>query len=601
MHPTNGAGVPREIKGLEPEIRLEVLGHSSAPWFPRLLTLGATALLRSGYFLCFHWTHGMHMRRFAHLLADLVGRHGLSAQPEATFTGRSGATHTVALAVPSGPALVLVEGDLTGIPVDNLALAALAAACDDLGATGLFIHTGPLTPAALLAAGDRIRMWNADSVAAVLGQTAVAEALGRPLPGLPFAPSPHVHTPTPNLHAGAPAPPAVATPLVDLLELETDQASDAATLVSEPMDFEASPAGAQALDVDLPASPAAHVVELTDIEPDAAASPVAPVPGLDYIELADHTPVLHLEEADGTHAEVAPAPADATEAPDVIPLSEAQPVPAPVPQPATSLADEASDDADEALAPAADPAEFAPITELLPPAFRDGGAPADAGHSTAPLLPMGFTADEVFEPAGERLRAPEGSRGLLPPRVTLDEAKAAVGDRLFNIEEAELILQPVHLFDYAVDLLKPGKLTAAPVTGRLQVNGTDRRVAATDPHRSDAALAHRVLARDDLTIMDKVLRVSPERAEQLATAWALETHAKTVNVTTDRADDSYLVVERKSVAPTSGQVHLTPLGLWHRPFWRLWGSNGHVDLDAVEGHVIDAELKTPNPDFLLVE
>ncbi len=518
----------------------------------------------------------MHMRRFAHLLADLVGRHGLSAEPQATFTGRSGARHTVALALPSGPALVLVDGDLTGAPVDNLVLDALAAACDDLDATGLFVHTGPLTQAGLLAAGDRIRLWSSDALAATLGQTAIAEALGRPLPSLPFAPSPHV----------------------DLLEPETDQASDAATLVSEPMDFEApTPAGARAFDIDVPASPAAIVIDLEDFEPAALGAPVAPVPGLDYIELADTTPVLHLEEADGTHAEATPAPADATEAPDVIPLSEAQPVPAPVPQPAAHAAD-GTDAAEEAIAPAADPAEFAPVTELLPPAFRDGVLPAPA---PAPLLPMGFTADEVFEPAGERLRAPEGSRGLLPPRVTLDEAKALVGDRLFNIEEAELILQPVHLFDYVVDLLKPGKLTCAPVMGRLQVNGTDRRVAATDPHRSDAALAHRVLASDDLTLMDKVLRVSPERAEQLATAWALEQHAKTVNVTTDRADDSFLVVERRNVAPTSGQVHLTPLGLWHRPFWRLWGSNGHVDLDAVEGHLIDAELKTPNPDFLVVE
>lgn len=534
------------------------------------------------------------MRRFAHLLVDLVGRHGLSAQADATFTGRSGTTHTLPLALPSGPALVLVDGDLNGAPVDNLSLNALVAACHDLGATGLFVHTGPLTPAALHAAGDRVRLWSSDALATTLGQTVLAEALGQPLPALPFATAPTraVHTAESTAPPTATATDEPVTPSASLAilaaEAEAEQAREATWLISEPIDSDAqTDTQAPALEIDLPDSPAALVIELTDLEPAPAQAPTAPIPGLDYIELADHTPVLHLEEADATVAEVEPAPAHATEAPDIVPLTEAQP----------SLATQPT--------PLADPAEFAvaPLTDLLPAAFRDAEpTPDPAPTPETPLLPLGFQADAAAATeAGERLTAPEGSRGLLPPRVTLEEAKASVADRLFAIEEAELILQPVHLFDYAVDLLQPGKLTAAPVTGRLQVNGTDRRVTATDSARTDAKLAHRVFANDGLTLMDKVLRVGPERAEQLATAWALEQHAKTVNVTTDRADDSFLVIERKSIAPTSGQVRLTPLGLWHRPFWRLWGDNGHVDLDAVEGHVIDEELKTPNPDFLVVE
>lgn len=536
----------------------------------------------------------MHMRRIAPLLADLFVRHGLTVD-----SSEDGALLTVHGA--NGP--FLVSGDLTGTPVDNATLAPLAAACTDANSAGLFIHDGPVTTAALRVAGSRIHLWSADAVAHLLGLTELAHALDQPLPRLPI-PAP---VPTPVVQPVVkPTPQVVAEPdpaeeIVELQDDVQDEVEPVATTaddadVDEDLSLDdllaegdetlaetlAVPSAfgvdhgdePEPLLIDLPLSALADVEELTEDPP--VSEP--------FIELADDTPVLHLEEADGSIAEVEPADAKSTEAPDVIHLDD---LPKPVAAPAVDVLQQ-----EEFEVPA--------VEDLMPAAFRDAAATAAEeaeDNGAEPLaLPAAFQANER-----ETVRAPDGSQGLLPPRITLDEAKALVADRLFSIEEAELILQPVHLFDYQVDLLKPGKLTAAPVTGRLQVNGTDRRVTATDPSKCDSRLPHRVFHDDELTVMDKVLRVSPDRAHQLATAWATAQHAKTVQVTTDRSDDSYALTEAKDVAPTSTQVHLTSLGLWHRPFWRLWGDNGHADIDAVEGHVLEEEIKTPNPDFMLLE
>ncbi|MEA3136508.1 MAG: hypothetical protein QOC71_789, partial [Thermoplasmata archaeon] len=319
------------------------------------------------------------------------------------------------------------------------------------------------------------------------------------------------------------------------------------------------------------------VAELSAMLDPVEATPSNEAPTSPFVDLEDksHAPVLDLE----TGAEVQVTTLPKTEA-DEMATAERLPVP-------------------EAVL-ATEPAPTS-LKEVLPTAFRvaktTSAEPAAAAPAEAPL----FELPPAFRPVANEgaLPVPEGSNGLLPARVTLDEAKRAVADRLFGIEEWELILQPVHLFDYAIDLLREGSLNVDTERGRIQVNGTDRKVTPTDP----AAMAppSRVLATPELVVMDKVLRVSPERAEQVARAWATELHGKSVHVPMSGADDGFDLTERRTISPTSGQVTLKPLGVWHRPFWRLWGSNGHVDLDAVGAAVLDEEIKTADPDFLLVE
>lgn len=315
----------------------------------------------------------------------------------------------------------------------------------------------------------------------------------------------------------------------------------------------------------------------THLEP-VVATPAAEAPAAAFIDLGD-TPeprIVDLETGDDIEITTLPK----TEA-DELATAERLAVP------------------DSPLA-----SEPAPTTlqQVLPSAFQHQGKPVAVPAPEAPgpmlfELPPAFRAPATGE--GPGLPVPEGSNGLLPARVTLDEARRSVSDRLFGIEEWELILQPVHLFDYAIELLREGSLNVDTERGRIQVNGTDRRVSPTDPAASDPP--SRVFATPELVIMDKVLRVSPERAEQVARAWTTELHGKTVHVPMSGVDDGFDLTERRTISPTSGQVTLKPLGVWHRPFWRLWGNNGHADLDAVEGQVLDEEIKTANPDFLVVE
>ena len=256
-----------------------------------------------------------------------------------------------------------------------------------------------------------------------------------------------------------------------------------------------------------------------------------------------------------------------------------------------------------ALPPAFQPLPEEPLAPTAAPAAADAAQAADEPGEPTPGEPKLFQLPPAFQPPAaplqQALPVPDGSRGLLPAQVTLDEARRLVADRLFGIEEWELILQPVHLFDYAVEVLRAGSLQADTQRGLLQVNGTDRKVTSVTPGCIDPP--SRVFASPDLTVMDKVLRVSPERAAQLANEWAVAHHGKTVDVNLAGVDDSFDLVERRVIGPTSGQVSLTPLGIWHRPFWRLWGNNGHVDLDAVEGTVLDADLKAADAGFLVVE
>jgi hypothetical protein len=487
----------------------------------------------------------MHMRRVANQLADLFARHGLTAEVDATVIGRTRTAYRFPVVLRLGQ-VVLLDGDLENEAVDDGSVLRLYLAATDVGAKALFVHSGTVPPSAREYCGDRVTLWSKDEIVAALGLTAWNAALGLPLPTLPLpVPAPLV-------------PPTVAPPA------EPTPVAPAETVVP-------------------PATPA-PLVPLPDAGP-VLATPAAEVPTDVFIDLDDApaTPVMDLETGEAVTVTTLPK----TEADE---MATAEPLPAPAPPLAT------------------EPAPTS-LKEVLPEAFLDPMPPPgpSSGAEPAtdqpdPAAPPLFELPPAFRPAASgkpALPVPEGSNGLLPARVTLDEARRAVSDRLFGIEEWELILQPVHLFDYAIDLLRDGSLNMDTDRGRIQVNGTDRKVTPTDPAASDPPA--RVFATPELVVMDKVLRVSPERAEQVARQWATELHGKSVHVPMSGADDGFDLTERRTISPTSGQVTLKPLGIWHRPFWRLWGDNGHIDLDAVEGHVLDEEIKTADPDFLVVE
>jgi hypothetical protein len=461
------------------------------------------------------------------------------AEVDATATGRTRTAYRFPVVAGSGAGRVLIDGDLESPSVDDGAVLKLYLAATDVGAKALFVHSGTVPASAREYLGDRVQLWPEAQVVALLGRTPWNAALGLPLPGLPL-----VSSSGPVAQAApAMAPVAKEEPVTEM-KPDTPRPVESASEALAPIE----------------------------------AAPPTTAPAQPYIDLdaAPQREAMDLETGDAVA--VTTLPTDASDE-----LATAEPLPVPEPAFATTPAPTT-------------------VAEALPEAFRrHKPAPVPAAP---PAEPPAFSLPPAFQPApaeGPALPVPEGSNGLLPANVTLEDAKRSVSDRLFGIEEWELILQPVHLFDYAVELLRDGSLSMDTHRGRLQVNGTDRKVAPADPATADPALPSKVVAAPGLTVMDKVLRVSPERAEQVARAWATETHGKTVHVPLSGAEDSFDLTERRTVGPTSGQVHLHPLGVWHRPFWRLWGLNGHVDLDAVDGTVLDQELKTPDPDVLVVD
>lgn len=498
------------------------------------------------------------MRRIAPQLADLFARHGVAASVEATVTGRTRTSYRVPLLLgtPAGP--VLVDGDLDSPAVDDGTVLRLYLMAVDCGAKALFLHAGAVAYAAR-EYRDRVTLWPRAEAVALLGETLWNAAVGAPLPTLPGPLAGLGRDPEPV----EPAFPAVP---------EAAVVAEPAVVAESPVVTE--PAVVMVPESQAPIEPEVEVQAIAEAHEDLALpAPPSGAPAEPFIDLDDgisDTPAMDLET--GVDVVVTTLPTTVADE-----LSTAEPL--------------------TALAPTT-------VAEALPPAFQSEAPATQAAplpsRPEAPLfeMPPAFRADLAVGPA---LPVPEGSRGLLPASVTLEEARRSVADRLFGIDEWELILQPVHLFDYAVEVLRAGSLQADTQRGRLQVNGTDRKVSPTDPDAADPAKPARVFASDDLTVMDKVLRVSPERAEQVAHEWATATYGKTVHVNMAGADDSFDLTERKTIGPTSGQVKLGYLGVYHRPFWRLWGGNGHVDLDAVEGHVLDQELKTVDPDFLVVE
>ncbi len=431
----------------------------------------------------------MHMRHIASALAHLFERHGHDVSLDAAIPGRTGADYVLPLAAWHDGEWLLVDGDLS-TPASEMAVHRLLMACIDTGARGIYCHAGSADAAARNACLDQVLLWDRETLALLLGQTQIADAMGE-------AP--------PRLSLGFPTP----TPAEQNLN---------------------------------------------------------PVPNV----VVAATEGEHLEEQ----------PSEAAMA-----FAELMP-----PEPVRE--ERAAESLGEVL-PAAFQAVMAPLTPA-PAAERELDWEASPAVAPASVATVNIPALQVLE-------VPSGSNGILAIKLSLPEAKQRVADRLMGWEQADLVLQPIHLFDYTVEVLQQGSLATDSKRGRIEINGTDRTVRPITDHIKLAGEAMPV-PEASVTVMEKILRVNDARALQVATEWVDAQHSKTVRVASGDPDDEFALTELRRIAPTSGQVTLTPLGLWHRPFWRLWGDNGHVDIDAVDGAVLDEELRcVADSDAILIE
>jgi hypothetical protein len=196
---------------------------------------------------------------------------------------------------------------------------------------------------------------------------------------------------------------------------------------------------------------------------------------------------------------------------------------------------------------------------------------------------------------------PNASRDVLPVRVSLDDAKRRVKDRLFSVRAAEVLLQPVHFFDYECDVLKDGSLACDTLDGRVQVHGSDKGTLDVDPDATNPLAPSLLTAGHGLPVEERVLRVTEDRARQLAHQHVTRKHTRNVSVRIPDHNNGLFYMENRKVAPTSDQIRLTHAGMYLRPVWRLHGANGIVDIDAVDGREVMSELRGNRTDAILLE
>ena len=286
-----------------------------------------------------------------------------------------------------------------------------------------------------------------------------------------------------------------------------------------------------------------------------------------------------------------------------LPLDGAEPTTTPEPEPdfgdeLPAILPTAFLEPESPVAPTPTPPAPSPPAAAPPGPFGSllASLPAPAPAAPTPYAPVATRA----APAAAFIPYATG-KPTMPVRLLEMEAAAKVADRLFGVERVELMLQPVHLFDYEVDLLREGKLSYDTTEGQLQVNASDKAARDVDPDLANPEAPTRLPAGHGHPVTERVVRVTPERALELALRFLAVKHTRMVEQRVHDSRNGIYYSERKKVEPTRDQVRLTPRGIVLRPVWRLWGGNGHVDVDANDGTVGWAETVRGHSDAMLLD
>lgn len=575
------------------------------------------------------------------LLKELFVHHGHMVSDGAQLEGKSGNVYEIPLLAESETGAVVVgahEGPhaLTEADVETFRATITDVAAD----RGILVHLGPATPAALDAARGLV-LWDRTELGRLVGDACLAEALDETAAPMTFE-TPRRAERLAAEHMADILPPAFASRRQE--PSEADAGAEPFTLP------EIAASVSSMFEAPLEVAPAAVAVPLPSAE---AFDPPEPMPDLDALaaELAAiEAPAEPEPPAEPTHsfspwADMASA-ADATvpaldAAPPVAPLvaplapmsstragpPAAVPLP-PAPRPSAPALVFSPPAAAPAMAKAAMPALTASMASLVATATARTASPATVPDSPFGMLlassaiappaqlataaapaaatPPATTAPmQSFDPwnapassAGAPMPAVAAmpaaprtySRQILPVRLRPEEAHRKVKDRLYSLKMVELILHPVHLFDYECDVLQDGKLTFDTADGRMQVHGADKSTQDLDPDVANPEATGVLPPNHPHTVVERVLRIPAERAVQLAQAHVVKKHSKTVDMRVPDLNSSLYYTERRKVEPTADQVRLTPLGIFFRPVWRLHGDNGFVDVDAMDGRELDAQL-----------
>lgn len=177
-------------------------------------------------------------------------------------------------------------------------------------------------------------------------------------------------------------------------------------------------------------------------------------------------------------------------------------------------------------------------------------------------------------------------------------AEAKVKSQLYGAGRRELVLSPIHVFEYECDLLLEGSLNYETVRGLLEVNASKEvGELAMEFHPQYAGS----LPAGILDVEERAIKINPDRAQILAHDFIMTEHTRIVDIETWDEESDVTMTERKKVSPRPDQVRVECVGTIHRPYWRVVGPNGSSLVDAVTGDVIGSELRNYNPDVVMLD
>lgn len=238
----------------------------------------------------------------------------------------------------------------------------------------------------------------------------------------------------------------------------------------------------------------------------------------------------------------------------------------------------------------APPAQAAPETLELPQAFLEDVAMEEASEPPLDLHQLDSLATGELETLANYPVAPIVIEGMV--------AEQKVKSQLYGATSRELVLSPIHVYEYECDLLMEGSLNYDTITGLLEVNAS-KEVTELGPQ------FHPKLAGElppGLTeVEERAMKLNVERGQILAHEHIMEAHTRTVDVETYDEESDLSMTERKKVSPRPDQVRLQNVGTIHRPYWRIVGPNGSSLVDAVTGEVVGSELRNYDPDIVMLD
>lgn len=527
------------------------------------------------------------MPELVHLLEELFNLHGHRVTRDAALEGRSGTVYTVPL-LAEGHTTLLVTGHFDGTVLTATDVTEFLTTVDDTGADlGVLCHAGATTPEAVAIAGSRILLWGRDQMVRLLGEMQLAQCLDESPPMLPLRPA-------------QAASESLAESVSDLMPAafrvaEVVAEEDLSGLLPS-IQLDPEPSSLPSY-YPPPVAPNVSAVpaSVVPVAPEPVEEPflpqIAPLeedPFKPFPQLA--TPAM-LPDPSPMPIEIPQLPGIQSLAPPSAPVAQA-PFLSPLAARVHSLAPLIA----AAAANSIPTATYAPLTGA--PARASHGSPS-SGYGTATQTRMMAPAPMPAGPVAATVR-PQ-SRPMLPVCITVEEARRRVKDKLFSVDHVELILHPIHLFDYECDVLKEGSLQFDTLDGRLQVHGSDKSTLDVDPDQANPEGQTLLPPNHSYATTERVLRIPADRAMQLATTHVMAKHTRNVDVRVPDHNNSLFYTEKRKVQPTPDQVRVTALGIYFRPAWRLHGSNGQLDLDAVDGRELFAELRNGRTDAMIVD